>query len=196
MQDDRPEPDSRLRGVDAAMEALTARAPLESPFAPGPALMIDAGENTPVPWFDDADAWLTTGANAALRLLDGVIDPDEPLTLIGGDAEAVAELQRRYGLKDIRWRRTPARLKHNPDAILAAAEFAAAQESRFVFICVEASAQAALARAIVQRSKGRGVGLCVALSLDDVCGRADRIPQWLGLLRLGWLHRLLRERGS
>lgn len=182
----------RLSGVDAAMEALAMRARLDLPFAPAPTLWIGPGDDAPAPPFDDIDAWPTTGADVALQLLDAAIDPDEPLTVIGGDAEGVAELQRRYGLKDVRWHCTPARLKHNPDAILAAAEFAVAQDSRFVFICVGAQ-QEALARAVAQRSRGRGVGLCVGVSLDEIRGRGESAPAWMRDLGLGWLHRLLRE---
>lgn len=182
----------RLSGVDAAMEALAMRAHLDLPFAPAPTLRIGPGDEAPAPPFDDIDAWSTTGAHAALRLLEGVIEPDEPLTVIGGDGDGVAELQRRYGLKDVRWHCTPARLKHNPGAILAAAEFAAAQDSRFVFICVGVQ-QEALARAVAHCSKGRGAGLCVGVPLYEICGRGEPAPAWMADLGLGWLHRLLRE---
>jgi exopolysaccharide biosynthesis WecB/TagA/CpsF family protein len=179
-------------GMDAAMEALAARARFDAPFAPASALLVDDGGNAAL-WLDDADAWETTGADVAQRLLGSVIERDEPVTIIGGEAEDVAALKRRYGLTDVRWRAAPARLRHNPDAILAAAEFAAAQESRIVLVCVGASHQEALARAIAHRGRARGVGLCVGAPLDVVCGRAERVPPWMRGLGLQWLHRLLHE---
>ena len=183
----------RRSGADVAMEALAMRAQLDLPFAPAPTLPLDPGDDGSAPPFDDIDAWLTTGPDVATRLLDGVIEPDEPLTVIGGVAENIAELQRRYGLKDVRWHSTPARIKHNPEAILAAAEFAAAQDSRFVFLCVGAAQRKLLAHAVAQRSKGRGAGLCVGVSLDEICGRDEPGRAWMANLGLGWLHRLLRE---
>ncbi len=176
-------------GIDAAIEALTTRSSFDLPFAP--ALHIEHGEDASL--FDHIDAWETTGADVAQRLLDAVIECNEPVTIIGGQAEDIAELKRRYGLHDVRWHCAPARLKHNPDAILAAADFAAAQESRFVFICVGAQQQKAIAYAIAHRAKGRGVGLCVGAPLDAISGRAARAPPWMRELGLEWLHRLVSE---
>jgi exopolysaccharide biosynthesis WecB/TagA/CpsF family protein len=180
--------------MDAAMVALTCRSNLDLPFASAAAPSVEYGDASLAPPPDDVDSWETTGADVAQHLLDAVIDPDEPLTIIGGDAEDVAELKRRYGLQNVRWRAAPAQLKHNPDAVLAIAEFAAAQESRFIFVCAGgAQQQQALACAIAHCGKSRGVGLCVAASLDALCGRSGRAPPWLRELGLEWLHRLVRQ---
>ena len=47
-----------------------------------------------------------------------MIDRHEPITIIGGDARAIADLKRRYGLTDVRWHDPPMGLKQKPDAIV------------------------------------------------------------------------------
>jgi N-acetylglucosaminyldiphosphoundecaprenol N-acetyl-beta-D-mannosaminyltransferase len=142
-----------------------------------------AGLNLPV----------ATGADLTERLFDEVIDRREPVTIIGGDEDVVAKLKRRYALTDVRWRRTPMGLKHKPEAIVRAAAFAAAQPSRFTFICVGAPQQELIAYAIAQHGDARGVGLCVGAALEFLTGRRQRAPRWMRSAGLEWLHRLLSE---
>jgi N-acetylglucosaminyldiphosphoundecaprenol N-acetyl-beta-D-mannosaminyltransferase len=134
-----------------------------------------------------------TGADLTERLFDQVIDRREPITIIGGDEEAVAALKRIYYLTDVRWHRAPMGLKHKPEAIVRAAAFAAAQPSRFTFICVGAPQQEMIAYAISQHPQASGVGLCVGAALDFLSGRTQRAPLWMQSAGLEWLHRLLTE---
>lgn len=136
---------------------------------------------------------VATGADLAEALLDSVIDRREAITIIGGDAESIDELKRRYGLIDVRWHDAPMRLQNNPQAIVDAAAFAAAQRTRFTFICVGAPQQEMIAYAISQRGDATGVGLCVGAALDFLSGRTQRAPKWMRGAGLEWLHRLLTE---
>jgi N-acetylglucosaminyldiphosphoundecaprenol N-acetyl-beta-D-mannosaminyltransferase len=86
-------------------------------------------------------------------------------------------------------------LKLKPGAIVRAAAFAAAQPSRFTFICVGAPQQEMIAYAIAQRGDARGVGLCVGAALDFLTGSAKRAPKWMQNMGLEWLHRLVSEPG-
>jgi exopolysaccharide biosynthesis WecB/TagA/CpsF family protein len=86
-------------------------------------------------------------------------------------------------------------LKHKPGAVVRAAAFAAAQSSRFTFICVGAPQQETIAYAIAQHGDARGVGLCVGAALDFLSGNAKRAPQWMRALGLEWLYRLGSEPG-
>jgi N-acetylglucosaminyldiphosphoundecaprenol N-acetyl-beta-D-mannosaminyltransferase len=138
---------------------------------------------------------VATGADLAERLFDDVIHRREPVTIIGGDEAAVAELKRRYYLTDVRWHRAPMGLRHKPEAIVRAAAFAAAQPSRFTFICVGAPQQEMIAYAIAQRGDATGVGLCVGAALDFLSGRVERAPLWMRGAGLEWLHRLCAEPG-
>lgn len=134
-----------------------------------------------------------TGADLAERLLERVIDRHEAVTIIGGTADDIAALKRRYGLTDVRWHAPPMALKTNPEAIVAAAEFAAVQGARFTFICVGAPQQEMVAYAMRQCGVATGVGLCVGAAVDFLSGRARRAPQWMRALGCEWLYRLVSE---
>jgi exopolysaccharide biosynthesis WecB/TagA/CpsF family protein len=136
---------------------------------------------------------LATGADLAEGLLECVIDPREPITIIGADAASIAALKRRYRLADVRWHCPPHQLARNPEALVAAAAFAARQVSRFTFICVGAPQQEMIAYAIAQRGDATGVGLCCGAALDFLSGVRVRAPKWVRGLGLEWLHRLARE---
>lgn len=138
---------------------------------------------------------VATGADLAERLFDNVIDRNEPITIIGGDKAMVEELKRRYALKDVRWHRAPMGLKQKPEAIVRAAAFAAAQPSRFTFICVGAPQQELIAYAIAQRGDATGVGLCVGAALEFLSGHTQRAPVWMRKAGLEWFHRLAIEPG-
>jgi N-acetylglucosaminyldiphosphoundecaprenol N-acetyl-beta-D-mannosaminyltransferase len=139
------------------------------------------------------DLPVATGSDLVERLFDDVIDRREPITIIGGDEEAVDALKRRYYLTDVRWHRAPMGLKKKPEAIVRAANFAAAQTSRFTFICVGAPQQEMIAYAIAQRGDARGVGLCVGAGLEFLSGTQQRAPRWMRGAGLEWLHRLLTQ---
>lgn len=203
--------------LDAATDVVTARASIDLPFAYIATPNVDhvvglSREPGRRPLYDSA--WMllndsrvlralakragialpvATGSDLAQRLLDAVIDRREPITIIGGDAEGVADLKQRYSLTDVRWHKAPMGLKKSPEAIVRAAAFAAAQPSRFTFICVGAPQQEMIAYAIAQRGDARGVGLCVGAALDFLSGKASRAPEWMRGAGLEWLHRLLAE---
>jgi len=133
------------------------------------------------------------GADLTARLFDEVIDRREPITIIGGDEDMIEALKRRYYLTDVRWHRCPMNLKHKPGAVVRAATFAAAQPSRFTFICVGAPQQEMIAYALSQRDDARGVGICCGASLEFLAGLKPRAPRWMRRAGLEWLHRLVSE---
>jgi UDP-N-acetyl-D-mannosaminuronic acid transferase (WecB/TagA/CpsF family) len=103
-----------------------------------------------------------TGADLAAALFDHVIAPDEPVTIIGGDAAMIDALAARYGLGDIRWHAPPMGVRNHPIALAEAAAFAALQDARFTFYCVGAPQQEMIAWATAAHPRARGVGLCAA----------------------------------
>lgn len=205
--------------LDTALDAVSARASLSAPFAYVATPNVDhvvnlAAEPARRALYDNAwlllndsrilqklarkakiDLPVATGSDLAELLFDTVIDKNEPITIIGGDREGVEELKRIYGLRDVRWHKPPMGLKQKPGAIVRAATFAAAQPSRFTFICVGAPQQELIAYAIAQRGDARGVGLCVGSAIDFLSGRTQRAPLWMRAAGLEWLHRLVSEPG-
>ena len=138
---------------------------------------------------------IAPGSDLTERLLDGVIDPNETVTVIGGDAEVIAAVRLRYGLADLRWHEPPMGLRTNPEAVAECAQFVADNPARFVFICVGSPQQELIAEACLDRGDCTGVGLCVGASLDFLGGKAVRAPKWMRSARLEWLHRLVQEPG-
>jgi exopolysaccharide biosynthesis WecB/TagA/CpsF family protein len=209
--------DFRPLDVETALDAVAARASIEGGFAYVATPNVDhvvslAREPARRALYEQA--WLTLndsrvlqtlatqahislpaapGADLAEALFARVIDRHEPIALIGGDAEAVAELRRLYRLTNLRWHTPPMGLVSKPEAIVAAAAFAATQRARFTFICVGAPQQEMIAYAIAQRGDAMGVGLCLGAALDFLTGRVKRAPAWMRALGLEWLHRLASE---
>ena len=136
---------------------------------------------------------VTTGSDLTGALFDQAIEPDEPVVIIGGDAEVIEGLRTRYGLTDIRWHQPPMGLKSNPEAIAECAAFVAANPSRFSFLCVGSPQQELVAEACLDRGDCTGVGLCVGASLDFLSGKARRAPKWMQRLRLEWMFRLIEQ---
>ena len=205
--------------LDQAVDAVAARASIDGAFAYVVTPNVDhvvslSSEPARRPLYEAA--WITlndsnilkrlgkrvglslpvaTGADLAERLFDNVIDRREPITIIGGDKAMVEALKSRYALTDVRWHRAPMGLKQKPEAIVKAAAFAAAQPSRFTFICVGAPQQELIAYAIAQRGDATGVGLCVGAALEFLSGQTQRAPVWMRKAGLEWFHRLASEPG-
>lgn len=136
---------------------------------------------------------VTTGSDLTEALFDHVIEPDEPVVIIGGDQAVIDGVRARYGLTNIRWHQPPMGLKSNPEAIAECAAFVAANPSRFSFFCVGSPQQELVAEACLDRGDCTGVGLCVGASLDFLSGKTRRAPKWMQSLRLEWMFRLIEE---
>jgi len=205
-------------GLDTALERIEGRDP-EKKFAfvvtPNVDHLVRLEKDTVLATLY-AQAWLTVcdsrilelmgrmsgekivtapGSDLTQKLLETVIDPKEPVTIIGGDKKVIEAVKERYGLMDVRWHEPPMGLRHNPDAIADCAHFVALNPSRFVFICVGSPQQELIAEACLDRGDCTGVGLCVGASLDFLGGKAERAPVWMQNARLEWLHRLASEPG-
>ncbi|MGJ3231694.1 MAG: WecB/TagA/CpsF family glycosyltransferase [Oceanicaulis sp.] len=141
-------------------------------------------------WFSGEAIDVTPGSDLTATLFETMIDPDEPVVVIGGDQDVIDGVARRYGLTDLRWHAPPMGLRRNPEAVAECAKFVAENPARFVFLCVGSPQQEMIAEACLQRGDCTGVGLCVGASLDFLSGKARRAPRWMQQARLEWLHRL------
>ncbi|WP_371396335.1 WecB/TagA/CpsF family glycosyltransferase [Fretibacter rubidus] len=135
------------------------------------------------------------GSDLTQQLFDNVITKDDPITVIGADAEIIEIVKAKYGLSNIYHYEPPMGLRHKPDAVADTAQFIADHPSRYVFICVGSPQQEMVAKAALERGDCVGLGLCVGASLDFLGGRVKRAPKWMQSARLEWLYRLGSEPG-
>ncbi len=136
---------------------------------------------------------VTPGSDLTKYLFENVIKPDEPVTVIGANAQVIEAVTRRYGLQNVNWYEPPMGLRHNLLAVEQCADFVAKNPARFAFFCVGSPQQEMIARACLRRKDCEGTGLCVGASLDFLAGKVHRAPKWMQRNRLEWLFRLLSE---
>lgn len=131
-----------------------------------------------------------TGADLTAAVLDRLITPDTPITILGGSDEMEARLREMYGLKHIA-RMDPAMgLLENPAEIDRSARFIVDNPAPYVFLVVGTPQAEIVAQRAVQMGGGKGVGLCVGSSLNFVTDLTPRAPAWARRAGLEWLHRL------
>jgi len=133
------------------------------------------------------------GSDLTQQLFDNVITAEDPITVIGADAEIIETVKGLYGLDKINHYEPPFGLRHKPDEVAKAAEYIAMHPARYVFICVGSPQQEMIAKACLDRGDCVGLGLCVGASLDFLSGRTKRAPKWMQNARIEWLHRLASE---
>lgn len=133
------------------------------------------------------------GSDLTQQLFDNVITAEDPITVIGADADIVAKVKARYGLTRVNHHEPPMGLRRKPAAIAECARFVAENPARYVLICVGSPQQEMVAKACLDRGDCVGFGLCVGASLDFIGGRVKRAPKWMQERRLEWLHRLASE---
>lgn len=133
------------------------------------------------------------GSDLTEQILANAVKSDEPLVIIGCNADVISHVKARYNLTNVRWHEPPMGLKSNPEAIEAAVQFCIANPARFTFICVGSPQQEMVAHAIKVSQQATGIGLCVGASFEFLAGTRKRAPNWMQKLSLEWLFRLLSE---
>ncbi len=138
---------------------------------------------------------VVAGCDVVQDLLDHVISPDEPVTIIGCEDEVISALRRRYGLSRIAHHYPPFGFMNRPKQVDAAVDFVLANPSRFVFLAVGSPRQELLADRIAATGQAVGTGLCVGVALHVAAGVRSRGPVWARRLGLEWAARLAQEPG-
>ncbi len=133
------------------------------------------------------------GSTLTEALFRRVVRPDDPITVIGGDASTIEALRRRHRLSRLRHHDPPLGFADDPAAVEACLAFAEAVPARFVFLAVGSPRQERLADALRRRGRATGIGLCIGASLAFAAGTSRRAPAWMQAAGVEWLHRLLSE---
>jgi exopolysaccharide biosynthesis WecB/TagA/CpsF family protein len=114
--------------------------------------------------------------------------------LVGATAEQAASLRSRYRLGDLRHYSPPMGFISDPIEVERCVAFVNQQSPfRYCFIAVGSPQQEALAYALSQRRRARGLALCVGASINFLTGTEVRAPGWMQTLSLEWLFRLLQN---
>jgi exopolysaccharide biosynthesis WecB/TagA/CpsF family protein len=139
------------------------------------------------------DLVVATGSDLTADLLARLAHGDDRVVIVGGTADTVPALARRYGLANMRQHIPPMGLMQNEAALDAAAQFIVDNPARFVFITVGSPQQEVIALRARKLGAERGLALCVGASLDFLTGRSRRAPWIFRVLTLEWLYRLMHE---
>ena len=137
---------------------------------------------------------VVNGSDLTLRLLHG-LSPEDPVTIIGGDADLAARLGARFGLRNLAWHAPPMGFIQDPAARRAAVRFIFDNPARYVFVVTGAPRSEQLLAEVAATGHAVGTGLAVGSALDFATGRLKRAPESWQRAGLEWLHRLLEEPG-
>jgi N-acetylglucosaminyldiphosphoundecaprenol N-acetyl-beta-D-mannosaminyltransferase len=135
-----------------------------------------------------------TGSDLTAQLFARVIEPHDPIVLIGCESANARVLADRYGLTALRHYNPPMGFIHDPKEVEACVQFAEAHSPfRFCFFAVGAPQQEILAQALKSRGVARGMALCIGSSVNYLTGVERRAPRWIQRIGAEWLHRLIRD---
>ncbi len=135
---------------------------------------------------------VVNGSDLTLRLLRG-LRPEDPVTVIGGDADLALRLRQRFGLREVALHAPPMGFMAVAEAREHCLRFAAAHPARYVFVVTGAPRSEQLLHLLRQDGGVTGTGLAVGSALDFATGRLRRAPAAMQRLGLEWLFRLLSE---
>ena len=133
------------------------------------------------------------GSDLTQQIFDNILGPDDKITVIGADADIIAQIKDVYNVAEIYHHQPPMGLRRKPEAVAEAAQFIHDHPARYVFICVGSPQQEMVAKAALERGDCVGLGLCVGASLEFLTGRVKRAPKWMQKSRLEWAYRLGSE---
>ncbi|WP_431301480.1 WecB/TagA/CpsF family glycosyltransferase [Sediminicoccus sp. BL-A-41-H5] len=136
---------------------------------------------------------VAAGSDITRLLLERVIRPEDPITIIGGGPEIVAALRARFGLTQVAQHEPPMGFAAIPEARAAAVAFARAHPARFLFVATGAPRSELLMAQMVAEGGVTGVGLAVGSGLLFAVGLTRRAPEWMQRAGLEWLHRAWTE---
>ena len=138
---------------------------------------------------------LALGSDLTVDMVNGAIQPNDAVTVIGGTDEMERRLRQRFGWRNLARHDPPFGFIADPAAVDRCVDFVLAHPARYVFLACGAPQSELLGRRIVERGGAVGTGLCIGASLLFVTGLERRAPMVMQRAGLEWLHRLIQEPG-
>jgi exopolysaccharide biosynthesis WecB/TagA/CpsF family protein len=138
----------------------------------------------------DVDLTVVPGSDltaAVLRTLDA---QGGTVAIVGGSADTIARLQFRFSNIRFTQHMPPMGLRHNPQGLARAAEFARSVSAHCTLLAVGSPQQEMIAARIKRTADATGVGLCVGASIDFLSGKERRAPPKVQKAGLEWAFRL------
>ncbi|ABS67202.1 WecB/TagA/CpsF family glycosyltransferase [Xanthobacter versatilis] len=139
------------------------------------------------------DIPLCPGSDLTAELFEHVIQPGDPVTVIGGSEEMKRRLVARYGIGTLNLHVPPMGFIDDAAAVEAAIQFVIEHPARYVFLVVGAPRSEYLAHMIARRGGAVGTGLCVGSALNFLTGLVQRASPAFRRLGLEWLYRLAQS---
>jgi exopolysaccharide biosynthesis WecB/TagA/CpsF family protein len=135
-----------------------------------------------------------TGSDLTEALLSRVAGTADRIVIIGGSERQARLLKSRYGLQDLHHYNPPMGFINDARAVEACLQFIeAASPFRFCLIAVGSPRQEILAQLLAERTRARGLALCIGASIDFLTGGERRAPFWMQRVGLEWLYRLMQN---
>lgn len=144
-------------------------------------------------WATGVSVPVAPGSDVAQMLLRQVIQPEDPITIIGGGPLLVPALRETYGLRRVAQHEPPMGYIRSPEAREAAIRFAEAHPARFVFVATGAPRSEILMAEMQARGSVTGLGIAVGSGLLFSVGLTRRAPDWMRRAGIEWLHRAWTE---
>lgn len=138
---------------------------------------------------------LALGSDLTVDMVNGVIRPDDAITVIGGTDEMERRLRERFGWRRLARHDPPFGFIADPAEVDRCVGFVLAHPARYVFLACGAPQSELLGHRIVERGGAVGTGLCIGASLLFATGLERRAPMIMQRAGLEWLHRLVQEPG-
>ena len=136
---------------------------------------------------------VAAGSDLCVALLNGVIRPDDAVTIIGGGPEIVPALRARFGLRQLAQHEPPMGYFDDAAAREDAIRFIERHPARITFVATGAPRSERLMQAVAARGRATGVGIAVGSGLLFAVDLTPRAPGWMRRHGLEWLHRAWTE---
>jgi exopolysaccharide biosynthesis WecB/TagA/CpsF family protein len=139
-------------------------------------------------------AKVCAGSDLTAKLFKEVINPDDPIVLIGSSDAQADLLRQQHQLRNLHHFNPPMGFVKNPRALDECLNYIESHSPfRFCLLAVGSPQQEVVAQQLKQRRRAKGLALCIGASVDFLTGRERRAPLWMQKLSCEWLFRLVQN---